>query len=409
MNCSSLAIGSDKKVDFAALHRHTMPACGQTRGTDNTSLMEACLYAALLMVWCVQVKSEAACDETEFFLSNGTCAACLLCGPGTQLSEDCGFGDGAAAVCIPCEDGRFSADTGVGPCMRCTQCNLLNRLENTRCSSTRDARCGQCIPGHYELRSVTGEVELPCVPCSSRGSMHKACLRLTAQSSKGGGVKENAFPIVLIGLAAASSSFLLALLFWAFLVTAGRSKQIPKHCPDPEGLMSADGLQLPAPTKRAAPRSPSKMLDPALQRDHATEVPPTSIVINVTTNIKPSGQNEESSSQEEQQSSCSVEEMEEKLQTIWEKAQGQTIETLDYDSVQDLSLLLDSASNSNVLRRLGRSLGVPPQVIAHLKGFQDLFQYLCTSSYTLLPQLAQAAALLPHPEVVARIHRAVTT
>lgn len=86
---------------------------------------------------------------------------------------------------------------------------------------------------------------------------------------------------------------------------------------------------------------------------------------------------------------------------------GQSIEMLDYDSVQDLSLLLDSASNGDILRRLGRSLGVPPQVIAHLQGFQDLFQYLRTSTYTLLPQLAQAAALLPSPEVVALIHRAV--
>lgn len=80
---------------------------------------------------------------------------------------------------------------------------------------------------------------------------------------------------------------------------------------------------------------------------------------------------------------------------------------LDYDSVQDLSLLLDSADSRNTLRRLGRSLGVPPQVNAHLQGFQDLFQYLRTSTYTLLPQLAQAAALLPDPQVVARIHRAV--
>lgn len=80
---------------------------------------------------------------------------------------------------------------------------------------------------------------------------------------------------------------------------------------------------------------------------------------------------------------------------------------LDYDTVQDLSLLLDSPENINILRRLGRSLGVPPRVIVHIRGFQDLFQYLRTSTYTLLPQLAQAAALLPHSGVVARIHRAV--
>lgn len=86
---------------------------------------------------------------------------------------------------------------------------------------------------------------------------------------------------------------------------------------------------------------------------------------------------------------------------------GQSVEMLSYDSVQDLSLLLDSADNKNILRRLGQSLGVPPQVVAHLQGFHDLFQYLRTSTYTLLPQLAQAAALLPHPEIVAKIHQAV--
>lgn len=67
------------------------------------------------------------------------------------------------------------------------------------------------------------------------------------------------------------------------------------------------------------------------------------------------------------------------------------------DSVQDLSLLRHSPSNSNMLRRLGQCLDVPPQILGHLQGFQDLFQYLCTSTYTLL---AQAAALLPCPPVL---------
>lgn len=129
--------------------------------------------------------------------------------------------------------------------------------------------------------------------------------------------------------------------------------------------------------------------------------------------------------------------MEQQLQTIWEAAQGmyfslltdnttelsllsethvmslswlgldQSVEKLDYNSVQDLSLLLDHADNKDMIRILGRSLGVPPQVIAHLRDFRDLFEYLRTSTYTLLPQLAQAAALLPNPQVVARIHKAV--
>ncbi|XP_054453101.1 tumor necrosis factor receptor superfamily member EDAR-like [Anoplopoma fimbria] len=361
---------------------------------------------------------------------------CDVRGPGEQLSEDCGFGDGGEGVCILCGEGKFSADTGVAPCMRCVQCNLLNRLKETPCSPTRDALCGQCLPGYYELRSMTGEVELPCVPCYNRDKVHKECLLLTAHGSQGDSgitrprenfkepkekrVKEETFSMVLIGSAAASSIFLIALLLWVVLLTAEKFKQVPENCPGPEGLLSVDELQyspLSGPTERAAEQSEAPLLTLTPPQDplrglnslsHDNEVHPTSIVINVTTNIKPSTQKEENITWEEKQRRCSsMEEMEQKLQTIWEVAQGQSIEMLDYDSVQDLSLLLDSADNRNVLRRLGRSLGVPPQVNAHLQGFQDLFQYLRTSTYTLLPQLAQAAALLPNPQVVARVHRAV--
>uniref|UniRef100_A0A4W6EBC6 TNFR-Cys domain-containing protein n=1 Tax=Lates calcarifer TaxID=8187 RepID=A0A4W6EBC6_LATCA len=95
----------------------------------------------------MQVQSEQSCDQTEFLHPNGTCVACPVCGPGEQLSEDCGFGDGGEGVCMLCEGGRFSPDTSVAPCRRCTQCNLLNRLEKTACSLTSDALCGQCLPG----------------------------------------------------------------------------------------------------------------------------------------------------------------------------------------------------------------------------------------------------------------------
>ncbi|KAK5864617.1 hypothetical protein PBY51_015847 [Eleginops maclovinus] len=397
---------------------------------------EACLYAALLMVWFMLVRSEPSCDQTEFLHTNGTCVACPVCGPGEQLSGDCGFGDGGEGVCILCEEGKFSADTGVAPCMRCTQCNLLNRLQKTACSPTSNAQCGHCRPGYYELSSMTGEVELSCVPCFNHDTVHKECLLWTAQRSKEDSavtapqgnikepkekrVKEEAFSMALIGSATASSIFLIALLLWAVLLTAERFKQVPEYCAGPEELLSADELQydpLYSPTERAAkqPEGPTQTLVPAQDPlidlnslSHEHEQHPTSIVINVTTNIKPSSQNEENITLEEKKKNCySTEEMEQKLQTIWEVAQGQSIEKLDYDSVQDLSLLLDSADNRNVLRKLGRSLGVPPQVNSHLQGFQDLFQYLRTSTYTLLPHLAQAAALLPYPEVVARIHRAV--
>uniref|UniRef100_A0A3B4T3M2 TNFR-Cys domain-containing protein n=1 Tax=Seriola dumerili TaxID=41447 RepID=A0A3B4T3M2_SERDU len=97
---------------------------------------------------CVQLQSEQSCDPTEFLLPNSTCVACPVCGPGEQLSQDCGFGDGGEGVCILCEEGKFSSNTGVDPCRRCTQCNLLNRLEKRACSPTNDVLCGQCLPGN---------------------------------------------------------------------------------------------------------------------------------------------------------------------------------------------------------------------------------------------------------------------
>ncbi|XP_040903633.1 tumor necrosis factor receptor superfamily member EDAR-like [Toxotes jaculatrix] len=391
-----------------------------------------CLYAALLMVQCLQVQSEQSCDQRQFLHPNGTCVACPVCGPGEQLSEDCGFGDGGEGVCMPCEEGKFSSETGVALCRRCTQCSLLNRLEKTACSSTSDALCGQCLAGYYELRSMTGEVELLCVPCYSHDTVRKECLLLKARGSKVENavtvprgsfkepeekrIKEETLSVVLIGSATASSIFLVALLLWIFLLAAERFKQVPEYGPGPEGRLSAADLQhtpLSSLTDRTAKQSeapaPAEESSRGLNSlSHENEVNPTSIVINVTTNIKPSSQKTEDTTQEDQPSSgYATEEMEQKLQTIWEMAQGHSIEILNYDTVQDLSLLLDSTDNKNMLRRLGRSLGVPPQVITHLQGFQELFQYLRTSTYTLLPQLAQAAALLPNPEVVARIHRAV--
>ncbi|XP_054886904.1 uncharacterized protein LOC129360603 [Poeciliopsis prolifica] len=326
----------------------------------------------------LMVQSEPRCDQTEFLHHNGSCVACPVCKPGQQLSGDCGFGYGGDGVCIPCEAGTFSTDAGVDPCRRCTQCNLLNRLALTACSPTSDTVCGHCLPGHYELKSLTGEVELLCIPCDSRDTFHKECLHFTSRGSK--------------------------------------TQQIPECRRKPEGLLSAADLQDECPSGHAEratqqdrpsePVSPEDTPRGPNSLNHESEMHPTSIVINVTTNIKPCSQKQDNIMQEAQKG-FTTEEVEQKLQTIWEIAQGQSIEMLSYDTIQDLSLLLDSPNHIYVLRKLGLSLGVPPHLTPHFHSFQDLFQYLRTSTYTQLPQLAQAAALLPNFEVVSRIHKAL--
>ncbi|KAM4732058.1 uncharacterized protein FYW61_007942 [Anableps anableps] len=379
----------------------------------------------------LHVQSEPRCDQMEFLQHNGTCVACPVCKPGEQLSGDCGFGYGGDGVCVPCDEGTFSTDTGVDPCRRCTKCNLLNRLVLTACSPTSDTVCGQCLSGYYELKSLTGEVELLCIPCGNHDTVHEECLRFTSRGSKTqsaimlpvrkseestqNGIQEESLSVVLTSAAIACLFFLISLLLWVVLLAAKRFKQIPQYCINPEGLLSAANLQYECPsghTERATQDSPSEPVSPEdttrgqNSLNHESELPPTSIVINVTTNIKPCSQKQDNIMQEGQKG-FTTEEMEQKLQTIWEIAQGQSIEMLNYDTVQDLSLLLDSPNHIYILRKLGLSLGVPPQLTAHFHSFQDLFQYLRTSTYTQLPQLAQAAALLPNFEVVSRIHRAL--
>lgn len=92
--------------------------------------------------------------------------------------------------------------------------------------------------------------------------------------------------------------------------------------------------------------------------------------------------------------------------TLWHcRCQGQILEELDYDTVHEMSLLIDAGGRRRGLRRLGRALGVSPEVLANVCGFQELFQYLSTSTSTLLPQLAEAIASLPRPDLVARMHQ----
>ncbi|XP_036404469.1 tumor necrosis factor receptor superfamily member 27-like [Megalops cyprinoides] len=361
--------------------------------------MDPGVTAALLMVCCcVLVTADPSCDQAQFLHPNGSCVDCPTCGPGEQLTEDCGYGDGGEGRCVACGEGEFSAEEGLAPCWQCTQCSLLNRQERAPCSATSNAQCGGCLGGFYEMRRKSGEMEPLCMPCySPTGRARKECLPRTPQHMAEG---EEPVPasMALIGSASAASAFLLVLLLWVFLLTVERLKQGRKGVTDPgsfSGPRPAETLHtlLPCVPPCAAP-SRDRQPD---QWAHEKETHSPSIVINLTTNIKSSSEGGDRDSE-------------------WEGHEGpgptpqpqisleENLEMLDYDTVQDLSLLLDAGGRGDGMRRLGRALGVPPEVLNNLHGFQDLFQYLRTSTYTLLPLLAQAAASLPRPDLVSRIH-----
>ncbi|XP_064181298.1 tumor necrosis factor receptor superfamily member EDAR-like [Anguilla rostrata] len=398
--------------------------------------------------------ADPSCDLAQFLHSNGSCVACPTCGPGEQLSEDCGYGDGGEGRCVACGEGEFSAEEGLAPCWQCTQCSLLNREERAPCAPTSNAECGRCLRGYYEMKRKSGVTEALCMPCySPTGKIRKEChppSSLKAHISTAGliadvsrtqrkedpGRRAEPVPVsmALIGSVSAAMAFLLVHLLWVLLLTVERLKQGPKCLAGQEDLsgpQSAESLHmllpcsLPCATPSATPPAMPSHEGQTDQRTHSTEDTPRclhslnpekdlnspSIVINLTTNIKPSCQGGDSEWEGREGASrtpeakISMEEMELKLEEICTVTKGQTLEKLDYDTVQDLSLLLDAGGRGDGIRRLGQTLSVPPEVLSNLRGFQDLFQYLRTSTYTLLPQLARAVASLPRPDIISRLHR----
>ncbi|XP_049557271.1 tumor necrosis factor receptor superfamily member 19 isoform X5 [Orcinus orca] len=105
------------------------------------------------------------CGQQEFRNQSGNCVLCKQCGPGMELSKECGFGYGEDAQCVRCWPHRFKEDWGFQKCKPCLDCALLSRLQKANCSATRDAICGDCLPGFYRKTKLVGFQDMECVPC----------------------------------------------------------------------------------------------------------------------------------------------------------------------------------------------------------------------------------------------------
>uniref|UniRef100_A0A8C5XSA7 TNFR-Cys domain-containing protein n=1 Tax=Microcebus murinus TaxID=30608 RepID=A0A8C5XSA7_MICMU len=82
------------------------------------------------------------CRQQEFRDRSGNCVLCNQCGPGMELSKECGFGYGEDAQCVTCRPHRFKEDWGFQKCKPCLDCALVNRFQKANCSATSDATCG---------------------------------------------------------------------------------------------------------------------------------------------------------------------------------------------------------------------------------------------------------------------------
>ncbi|KAM9049704.1 tumor necrosis factor receptor superfamily member 19 isoform 2-T3 [Megaptera novaeangliae] len=141
------------------------------------------------------------CGQQEFRDRSGNCVLCKQCGPGMELSKakntaydfhgsvssyagrfdrdrvrqcsvasrglvrECGFGYGEDAQCVRCRPHRFKEDWGFQKCKPCLDCALLSRFQKANCSATRDATCGDCLPGFYRKTKLVGFQDMECVPC----------------------------------------------------------------------------------------------------------------------------------------------------------------------------------------------------------------------------------------------------
>ncbi|XP_018427507.1 PREDICTED: tumor necrosis factor receptor superfamily member 19 [Nanorana parkeri] len=152
------------------------------------------------------------CKEQEYFDNNGICRPCKQCGPGKELSKECGFGYGEDAQCLPCRPNRFKEDWGFQKCKTCLDCAIVNRYQKTNCTASANAVCGECLPGYYRKTKLGGFQDMECVPCGDPPPTyepHCSKVNLVKISATASSPRDTALAAVICS---ALSTVLLALL-----------------------------------------------------------------------------------------------------------------------------------------------------------------------------------------------------
>ncbi|XP_029424807.1 tumor necrosis factor receptor superfamily member 27 isoform X1 [Nannospalax galili] len=108
------------------------------------------------------------CQENEYWDQWGRCATCQQCGPGQELSKDCGYGEGGDAYCTACPPRRYKSSWGHHRCQTCITCAVINRIQKTNCTATSNAICGDCLPRFYRKTRIGGLQDQECIPCTKQ-------------------------------------------------------------------------------------------------------------------------------------------------------------------------------------------------------------------------------------------------
>ncbi|XP_066872434.1 tumor necrosis factor receptor superfamily member 19 isoform X2 [Kogia breviceps] len=147
----------------------------------------------LACLTCRVICETGGCGQQEFRNRSGNCVLCKQCGPGMELSKECGFGYGEDAQCVRCWPHRFKEDWGFQKCKPCLDCALLSRFQKANCSATRDAICGDCLPGFYRKTKLVGFQDMECVPCGDPPPPYKPHWSLRAQDLQYNGSELSCF------------------------------------------------------------------------------------------------------------------------------------------------------------------------------------------------------------------------
>ncbi|XP_048840601.1 tumor necrosis factor receptor superfamily member 27 isoform X2 [Brienomyrus brachyistius] len=176
------------------------------------------------------------CLENQYFY-NGECRTCHQCGPGLELSEECGYGSGGNAHCIHCGVRSYKADWGHHNCKICLSCKQLNRQQILLCTARRNTVCGNCLPGFYSKTRIDGLQDLECMPCGTTSGTESQCTRDkligtgmngNAESSPEHDVAARAMCGAVVTMAIVLSLLLLVCFWHAFL------KKMFKVCREPQ-------------------------------------------------------------------------------------------------------------------------------------------------------------------------------
>ncbi|KAM8964695.1 tumor necrosis factor receptor superfamily member 27 [Sarcophilus harrisii] len=108
------------------------------------------------------------CQENQYRDQWGHCVTCQQCGPGQELSKECGYGEGGDAFCTPCPPRRYKSGWGHHSCQACLTCAVINRVQKVNCTATSNGVCGDCLPRFYCKTRIGGLQDQECISCTKQ-------------------------------------------------------------------------------------------------------------------------------------------------------------------------------------------------------------------------------------------------